>query len=146
MSKVHHMPPGYHTLTPSLVLKDAARALEFYARAFGAEQRMRLSTPDGKVAHAEMQIGDSIIMVSESLREAATSASLYLYVPDVDEVVARAAKAGAKVTMPPTDMFWGDRFGRVEDPFGVRWEVATHTEDLSPEEIGRRAAEQPPPA
>lgn len=146
MSKVHHTPPGYHTLTPSLVLKDAARALEFYARAFGAEQRMRLSTPDGKVAHAEMQIGDSIIMVSEALRETATSASLYLYVPDVDEVVARAAKAGAKVTMPPTDMFWGDRFGRVEDPFGVRWEVATHTEDLSPEEIGRRAAEQPPPA
>jgi PhnB protein len=146
MSKVPHVAPGYHTVTSALVLKDAHRALEFYARAFGAEQRMRLSTPDGKIAHAEMQVGDSIVMLSEALREPVTSASLYLYVPNVDEVVARAAAAGAQVTMPPADMFWGDRFGRVTDPFGVRWDIATHKEDVSPEEVARRAAKASPPA
>jgi PhnB protein len=140
MSKVSYIPSGYRTVTCALALKDADRALEFYARAFGAEQRMRLSTPDGKVAHAEMQIGDSIVMLSEALRDPVTSASLYLYVPNVDEVVARAGAAGAQITMPPTDMFWGDRFGRVTDPFGVRWDIATHTEDLSPRRsaAGRR--------
>jgi PhnB protein len=146
MSKVPHIPAGYHVVTSSLILKDAARALEFYARAFGAEQRMRLSTPDGKVAHAELQIGDSIVMVSEAIREPATSANLYLYVPDVDAVIARAGAAGGQITMPPTDMFWGDRFGRVTDPFGVRWDIATHKEDVTPEEISRRAAQATPAA
>ena len=146
MSKVHYIPAGYRTVTPFLVLKDAHQALEFYARAFGAEQRMRLSTPDGKVAHAEMQIGDSIIMLSEALRDPVTSANLYLYVPNVDEFVARAATAGAKITMPPTDMFWGDRFGRVvvsvRRPLGHR-----HPQGgLSPEEITRRAAQDRPSA
>jgi PhnB protein len=146
MPNVPHIPSGYHTVTSALALKDAHRALEFYARAFGAEERMRLSTPDGTLAHAELQIGDSIVMVSEASREPVTSASLYLYVPNVDDVVARAAAAGAQVTMPPADMFWGDRFGRVTDPFGVRWDVATHQEDVSPEEMARRAAKAFPPA
>jgi uncharacterized glyoxalase superfamily protein PhnB len=144
MSNVPPIPPGYHSLTPSLILKDAHHAIEFYVKAFGAEQRMRLSTPDGKVAHAEIMIGDSIVMLSEASREPATSANLYLYVPNVDAVVARAASAGAQITMPPADMFWGDRWGRVTDPFGVRWDIATHTEDLTPEEISQRAAKAAP--
>src|SRR5262245_54911868 len=105
--KVPPIPPGYHSLTPSLILKDAHRALEFYVKAFGAQQRMRLTAPDGTIAHAEIQIGDSVVMLTEAAREAATSANLYLYVPDVDAVVARAASAGAEITSAPADMFWG---------------------------------------
>ena len=141
MSNVKPIPEGYHTVTPFLVLKDAHRAIEFYKRAFGAEERFRMPTPDGKVAHAELQIGDSVVMLSEAIQEPATSASMYLYVPNVDAVCQRAVAAGAEAAMPPTDMFWGDRFGRVVDPFGVRWGIATHKEDLSPQEIGRHAAQ-----
>jgi len=141
MSNVKPIPEGYHTVTPFLVLKDAHRAIEFYKRAFGAEERFRMPTPDGKVAHAELQIGDSVVMLSEAIQEPVTSASMYLYVPNVDAVCQRAVAAGAEAAMPPTDMFWGDRFGRVVDPFGVRWGIATHKEDLSPQEIGRRAAQ-----
>jgi len=141
MSNVKPIPEGYHAVTPFLVLKDAHRAIEFYKRAFGAEERFRMPTPDGKVAHAELQIGDSVVMLSEAIQEPVTSASMYLYVPNVDAVCQRAVAAGAEAAMPPTDMFWGDRFGRVVDPFGVRWGIATHNEDLSPQEIGRRAAQ-----
>ncbi|HYY06011.1 MAG TPA: VOC family protein [Candidatus Limnocylindria bacterium] len=141
MPSIKPIPEGFHTVTPFLVLKDAHRAIEFYKRAFGAEERFRMPTPDGKVGHAELQIGDSIVMLSEAIQEPVTSASMYLYVPNVDAVCQRAVAAGAQATMPPTDMFWGDRFGRVTDPFGVRWGIATHTEDVSPEEIGRRAAQ-----
>jgi PhnB protein len=141
MPTIKPIPEGFHTVTPFLVLKDAHRAIEFYKRAFGAEERFRMPTPDGKVGHAELQIGDSIVMLSEAIQEPVTSASMYLYVPNVDAVCQRAVAAGAQATMPPTDMFWGDRFGRVTDPFGVRWGIATHTEDVSPEEIGRRAAQ-----
>ena len=141
MSNVKPIPEGYHAVTPFLVLKEAHRAIEFYKRAFGAEERFRMPTPDGKVAHAELQIGDSVVMLSEAIQEPATSASMYLYVPNVDAVCQRAVAAGAEAAMPPTDMFWGDRFGRVVDPFGVRWGIATHNEDLSPQEIGRRAAQ-----
>ena len=141
MSNVKPIPEGYHAVTPYLVLKDAHRAIEFYKRAFGAEERFRMPTPDGKVAHAELQIGDSVVMLSEAIQEPVTSASMYLYVPNVDAVCQRAVAAGAEAAMPPTDMFWGDRFGRVVDPFGVRWGIATHKEDLSPQEIGRRAAQ-----
>ena len=141
MSNVKPIPEGYHAVTPFLVLKDAHRAIEFYKRAFGAEERFRMPTPDGKVAHAELQIGDSDVMLSEAIQEPVTSASMYLYVPNVDAVCQRAVAAGAEAAMPPTDMFWGDRFGRVVDPFGVRWGIATHKEDLSPQEIGRRAAQ-----
>ncbi len=141
MSNVKPIPEGYHAVTPFLVLKDAHRAIEFYKRAFGAEERFRMPTPDGKVAHAELQIGDSVVMLSEAIQEPVTSASMYLYVPNVDAVCQRAVAAGAEAAMPPTDMFWGDRFGRVVDPFGVRWGIATHKEDVSPQEIGRRAAQ-----
>ena len=141
MSNVKPIPEGYHTVTPFLVLKDAHRAIEFYKRAFGAEERFRMPTPDGRVAHAELQIGDSVVMLSEAIQKPVTPASMYLYVPNVDAVCQRAVAAGAEAAMPPTDMFWGDRFGRVVDPFGVRWGIATHKEDLSPQEIGRRAAQ-----
>jgi len=141
MPKVNFVPAGYRTVTPSLVLKDSHRAVEFYKQAFGAEERFRMPTPDGKIAHAELQIGDSIVMLSEVMREPVTSASLYLYVPNVDAVVQRAIAAGAQATMPVTDMFWGDRFGSVSDPFGVRWGIATHIEDVAPEELGKRGAE-----
>ena len=138
---VNPVPEGYHTVTPFLTLKDAAGAIDFYKKAFGAQERFRMPTPDGKVAHAELQIGDSVVMLSEALQEPVTSASIYLYVPNADATFDRAVKAGAQSTMLLTDMFWGDRFGRVTDPFGVRWGIATHKEDLSPEEIGRRAAQ-----
>ena len=141
MSNVKPIPEGYHAVTPFLVLKDAHRAIEFYKRAFGAEERFRMPTPDGKVAHAELQIGDSVVMLSEAIQEPVTSASMYLYVPNVDAVVQRAIAAGAQATMPVADMFWGDRFGSVSDPFGVRWGIATHIEDVAPEELGKRAAE-----
>lgn len=140
MSKVRSIPEGYRTVTAVLCLEGADRAIEFYRRAFGAEERMRLLTPEGKIAHAEIQLGDSIVMLSEAIREPVTSASLYLYVPDVDTVYARAVEAGAEARISVTDMFWGDRFGSVTDPFGVRWAIATHTEDVSGEEISRRAA------
>jgi len=100
-----------------------------------------MPAPDGKVAHAELQIGDSIVMLTEATQEPVTSASIHLYVPNADAVFERAVAAGAQTNMPVTDMFWGDRFGRVIDPFGVRWGIATHNEDVSPEEIGRRAAQ-----
>jgi PhnB protein len=141
MAKVNFVPAGYRTVTPSLVLKDAHRAVEFYKQAFGAEERFRMSTPDGKVAHAELQIGDSIMMLSEATREPVTSASLYLYVPNVDAVIQRAIAAGAQANMPAADMFWGDRFGSMSDPFGVRWGIATHIEDVAPEELKKREAQ-----
>jgi len=137
---VKPVPEGYHTVTPFLTLKDAAGAIEFYKKAFGAQERVRMPTPDGKVAHAELQIGDSVVMLSEALQEPVTSASIYLYVPNADATFDRAVKAGAQSTMPLADMFWGDRYGRLTDPFGVRWGIATHKEDVPPEEMGRRAA------
>lgn len=148
MSKA--IPDGYHTVTASLTLKDAAAAIDFYQRAFGARETMRVNSPDGKIMHAEIQVGDSRIMladeypgmgcVSPASVGHATS-SLYLYVPDVDAAFKRAVAAGAKVAMPVTDMFWGDRFGAVDDPSGHRWGLATHMEDPSPEEMGRRQKE-----
>src|SRR2546428_932100 len=104
MSSVKPVPEGYHTVTPFLVLKDAHRAIEFYKRAFGAEERFRMPTPDGQVAHAELQIGDSVVMLSEAIQEPVTSASMYLYVPNVDTVCQRAVAAGAEAVMPPTDI------------------------------------------
>ena len=137
---VKPVPEGYHTVTPFLTLKDAAGAIEFYKKAFGAQERVRMPTPDGKVAHAELQIGDSVVMLSEALQEPVTSASIYLYVPNADAMFDRAVEAGAQSTMPLADMFWGDRYGRLTDPFGVRWGIETHKEDVPPEEMGRRAA------
>ena len=146
--EVKAIPEGYHTVTPYLTIRDAARAIEFYKQAFGAKEHFRMNAPDGTVGHAELRIGDSIVMLSEEnpkgdCRSPAalngTTISLFLYVEDVDQVFAQAVRAGATVSMPVTDMFWGDRHGQVSDPFGHRWSIATHKEDLSPEEVGERA-------
>ena len=142
------IPSEYHSITPALICKNAAKAIEFYKQAFGAELRGRMDAPDGKVAHAEMKIGDSIFFVSDEYREMGAVApppgvtfGLYLYVEDVDAVFKAAVDAGAKVHMPLQDQFWGDRNGSVIDPFGYRWGVATHIEDLTPEEMERRGKE-----
>ena len=141
------IPEGYHTVSPYLAVDDAARAIEFYGRALGAKDVVRMDAPDGKIAHAELEIGDSRIMVSDPFPHASTrpprelggtSASVFLYVEDVDAVVKQAVDAGATVTMEVADQFWGDRFGTITDPFGHVWGIATHVEDLSPEEIAER--------
>ena len=140
---------GYHSLTPYLAVDDAARAIEFYTRAFRAKERSRLAGSDGTILHAELEIGDSVVMLSDPLPQSATTVSpkqlggtstaLMLYVEDADAVVQQAASAGATVSMPPQDMFWGDRLGQVTDPFGHAWQIATHIEDVRPEEIAGRA-------
>ncbi len=144
------IPEGYHTVTPYLAVEDAAQAIEFYKRAFGATERSRMPAPDGKIAHAEIEIGDSLIMTSDPFPQSTikppkeiggTSASVFLYVEDVDSVVQDAVDAGGTITMPVEDMFWGDRFGQVTDPFGHVWQIATHVEDIEPEEMERRAQE-----
>jgi PhnB protein len=144
------IPEGYHTLTPYLAVDDAAKAIEFYKRAFGARERVSMPTPEGKIAHAELEIGDSLVMLSDPFPESTcktptelggTSAGVFVYVEDVDDVVQQAVDAGAKVTAPVEDMFWGDRFGKISDPFGHEWQIATHKEDLTPEEIDKRARE-----
>jgi uncharacterized glyoxalase superfamily protein PhnB len=138
--KVKPVPSGYHSVTPALNQSDAARTIEFCKKAFGAKERMRMPGPGGKIMHAELQIGDSIIMLNDAIQEPAQPAGLFLYVPDVDKTVGKAVKAGATVLMPVQDMFWGDRFGRVEDPSGNRWGIATHREDVPPKEMKKRAA------
>ena len=135
MSKVKSIPDGFHTVTVYLSVEGAVRAIEFYAKAFGAKERMRLATPDGRIAHAEIAIGDSIVMLTDAIREPVTSASIYLYVDNVDAVYERAIAAGAEARMPVTDMFWGDRYCKMTDPFGHEWSIATHVQDLSPEQI-----------
>lgn len=138
--KVKPIPKGYHAVTPSLTQIDAARTIEFCKKAFGAKVRMRMDGPGGKIMHAELEIGDSVIMLNDELQEPAEPASLFLYVPDVDKTIAKAVKAGATELMPAQDMFWGDRFGRVQDPSGNRWGIATHREDVPPREMKKRAA------
>lgn len=145
---VKPIPEGYRTVTPYLAVDDAAEAIEYYKKAFGAKERGRMETPDGKIGHAELEIGDSLVMLSDPIPEATTrtpkelggtSASVFLYVEDVDAVVKRAVDAGATVTMEVADQFWGDRFGSVQDPFGHSWSIATHVEDVPPEEMAERA-------
>ncbi len=147
--KVKAVPEGYHALTPYLVMNDAARAIEFYKEAFGAQEVMRLDAPDGKIGHAELRVGDSIFMLADECSESpqrapqslgGTSVGLMLYVEDVDAVVESAVSAGAKLVRPIKDQFYGDRTGGVEDPFGHSWYVATHVEDVAPEELQRRVA------
>ncbi len=141
------IPEGYHTLTPYLAVHDAAKAIEYYKKAFGAKERVRMEAPGGTIGHAELEIGDSLVMLSDPFPQAntkpptelgGTSASVFMYVEDVDAVVKQAVDAGATVTMEVADQFWGDRFGTVSDPFGHTWSIATHVEDLSPEEIAER--------
>ena len=124
-----------------LNLKDCDKAIEFYKKAFGAEEKSRMPGPDGKIMHAELQIGDSRIMMSEAMQMPATQSSIWLYVPDCDALFKRAVAAGAQVKMPLMDMFWGDRFGNVTDGFGNTWGIATHKEDVPPQEMEKRAKE-----
>ena len=142
------IPEGYHTVSPYLAVDDAARAIEYYTRAFGAKELMRMDGPGGMIAHAELEVGDSRIMLSDPFPQASTrppkelggtSASVFLYVEDVDAVVKQAVDAGATVTMEVADQFWGDRFGTVTDPFGHVWSIATHVEDVPPDEMAERA-------
>ena len=144
------IPEGYHTLTPFLAVDDAAEAIEFYKRAFAATERMRMLGPDDTVAHAELDIGDSVVMLADPFPQSptrppkelgGTTGGVLLYVEDVDTVVQRAVDEGATVAMPVEDMFWGDRFGVVTDPFGHSWQIATHVEDVPPEEMAERAKE-----
>jgi PhnB protein len=147
--KVQPVPAGYHTVTPYLTVSDGAGALTFYTRAFGARETMRMPAPGGKLGHAEMRIGDSIIMLSDefpgmSTCKAPTSlggttGSLMVYVPNVDAAFQRAVEAGCKSLMVPTDMFWGDRFGKLEDPYGNQWGLLTHKEDVPPKQLAERA-------
>jgi uncharacterized glyoxalase superfamily protein PhnB len=136
----------YGTLTPVLSLDGAERAIAFYKAAFGAEERARMPGPDGKIMHAELVIGGSVLMLSDALQQPASRSSFYLYVDDCDALYGRAVAAGATPTMPLADQFWGDRFGQVTDPFGNVWAIATHKEDVSPEEVQRRMAASPPPS
>jgi PhnB protein len=138
--KVRPIPKGYHAVSPSLTQDDAAQTIEFCKKAFGAKLLMRMQAPSGKIMHAEVLIGDSIVMLNDVMQEPAQPANLFLYVQDVDRTISRALKAGATVLMPPQDMFWGDRFGRIQDPSGNRWGIATHREDVSPKEMKKRAA------
>jgi PhnB protein len=142
------IPEGYHSLTPYLAVEDASRAIDFYKEAFGAEEVLRMPGPDGSVAHAELQIGDSKLMLSDPfpqsnvrppLERGGPTASVFMYVEDVDATFEHAQQAGAIVVSELEDMFWGDRFGTLADPFGHVWSVATHKEDLSEEEIAERS-------
>jgi uncharacterized glyoxalase superfamily protein PhnB len=137
-------PKGFHTVTPSLTVRNAAQAIEFYKKALGAEELMRMAGPDGKIGHAELKIGDSIIFINDENPAwgcnspqtlGGTPSGLYLYVGDVDKSFQRAVDAGAQVKMPVTDMFWGDRMGNLVDPYGHAWTIATHTQDLTQEEL-----------
>ena len=146
MSKlaVKPIPDGIHSLTPHLTCAGAADAIEFYKKAFNAVEEARLPGPQGKLMHAAVRIGDSMLMLMDEFPEMGgfgpkslkgSPVIIHLQVEDVDAVVKQAVEAGAKLTMPPADMFWGDRYAQLEDPFGHRWSVATHIQDLSPEEI-----------
>jgi PhnB protein len=148
---VKPIPDGYHTITPYLSIKGAAGAIDFYKKAFGATVVMRLAQPDGRVGHAELQLGDSRIMVADEFPEmdfrsppsiGGSPVHLHMYVANVDAVVSRAVAAGAKIVRPVQDQFYGDRLGTVADPYGHVWHVSTHKEDLSIDELRKRAAAQ----
>ena len=143
------IPEGHHTVTPQLTLDNAAQGIDWYKKALGAQEVTRAVGPDGKIMHAELRIGDSVVMLSDEFPGMSsarapkalggTTGGLFLYLPDVDAAFRRAVEAGCKVLMPVTDMFWGDRFGKLEDPFGNQWSLATHKEDVSPREQAERA-------
>jgi len=150
MADVKAIPDGYPQVSPYLSVDGAGAAIEFYATVFGATERVRMPMPDGRVGHAELQIGDSVVMLADESPEmdvrgpktvGGTPVTLSVYVEDVDAVFDKAIGAGASVLRPVDNQFYGDRSGQFEDPFGHRWSVATHVEDVSAEEMGRRAAE-----
>ncbi len=148
--KVKPIPEGFHTITPHLTVRNGEKAIDFYQRAFGAEIRRFALGPDGKsLMHADLKIGDSILMLVDEMPDwnvlspltiGGSAVTIHLYVEDVDAAFQRAVDAGAKVKMPLADQFWGDRYGEVVDPFGHQWSIATHIEDPSPEEIAKRMA------
>jgi PhnB protein len=151
IARVKAVPEGYHTVTPYLILRGAGDAIAFYEKAFGAEEVMRIGGPGGRIGHAEIKIGDSRLMLAEEHPEigalspktvGGSPVSIHLYVEDVDAAVERAVAVGAKLVRPVADQFYGDRTGGIEDPFGYRWFIATRQEDLTSEEIRRRAAAQ----
>ncbi len=151
MSQVKKIPDGYHSITPTLIVKNGAQAIDFYKKAFGAKERMCMMTPDGKaLVHAELQIGDSVFMLSDEFPEmkclsptsiGGSPVGIFLYVEDVDKTFNQAVTEGAKVLDPVKDQFWGDRHGGIEDPFGHRWSISTHIRDLSQEEM-KKAGEE----
>ena len=149
MAKTKRIPEGYHAVTPYLIVRGAAEAIAYYAKAFGAKELYRLPMPDGRIGHAEIQIDDSRVMLADEMPEmgvkapttlGGTPVGICLYVEDCDGLFAQAVKAGATVERPLKDQFYGDRSGTVIDPFGHKWTVASHVEDVSPEEIERRMA------
>lgn len=148
-ARVKPIPSGFHTVTAHLTVKDGNQAIDFYKRAFGAQELMRMAMPDGALMHAEIKIGDSILMLAgenpggpnkSPATLGGSPVTLNLYVTDADDVFMRAVQAGARVTMPLENQFWGDRYGQLEDPFGHSWSVSTHLEDLKPGQIMERAA------
>jgi PhnB protein len=150
MAAVKPIPYGYRTVTPYLIVADGAAAIAFYETAFAARVRLRLDRPNGRIGHAELEIGNSLVMLADEYPphgavgpapDGGSAVGLHLYVENADAVAARAIAAGAKLVQPLEDKFYGDRTGTIEDPFGHRWHVATHIEDVAPEEIGRRAAQ-----
>ena len=152
---VHHIPEGYNSITPYLIIKGAAEAIEYYKTVFGATEVMRMAQPDGRIGHAELKIGNSHIMLADEFPEmehrgplslGSSPVSILLYVEDADAVVARAVAAGAKILKPVQDQFYGDRSGFIQDPFGHLWGVATHKEDVSPQEMEERMKKMKPAA
>jgi PhnB protein len=150
VKKVNPIPKGYHSITPGLAIRNADQAIEFYKKAFGAKEKMRMPGPDGKIMHAEIHIGDSAIYIGEEMPLMGhhspqslngTTANLHIYVKNADKVFEQAVTAGATVVMPMEDAFWGDRYGQLQDPFGHRWGVATHKKDLSEKEMRKTAQE-----
>jgi PhnB protein len=143
---VRAIPEGYHSISPSLTCKNAARAIEFYKSVFGATEVMRMPGPEGKIMHAELKIGDSIIFINDEFPGMADAPApgvtpslfMFLYTEDVDSVYNRAVSMGSMVLMPLENMFWGDRYGKVTDPFGHQWGIAQHVEDVAPQEMKRR--------
>ncbi len=147
---VKPIPEGYQTITPYLAVDDAAEAIEYYKKAFGAKERVRMDAPGGKIGHAELEIGNALVMLADPFPQATTrtpkelggtSASVFMYVEDVDAVVKQAVDAGGTITMEVADQFWGDRMGSVTDPFGHVWSISTHVEDIPEEEMAERAKE-----
>jgi PhnB protein len=137
---VKAIPDGYHSVTPTLVVKGAAKLIDFVKEAFEAVEAFRMPTPTGEIMHAEVKIGDSVVMVEDAMRQSPGTSSLFLYVTEIDRVYQRALKAGATSLSEPANMFWGDRMAQVKDAFGNQWAIATHVEDVPPQEIEKRAA------
>jgi PhnB protein len=151
--KVQAVPQGFHTLTPHMVVRNAEQAIEFYQKAFGAELLGKMLTPDGKVMHALLKVGDSMLMLSDEFPQmgalspqstGGTAVTLHVYLDNVDAAFARAVAAGAAVKMPLMDQFWGDRYGIVSDPYGHQWSMATHVRDMSQEDMAQAMKQTPP--